>query len=593
VTDASDDKPIVASARTGRKYRPKNNMKTAARIRAQFLDLVIDGMPVGKAAVAVGRSNQWYEKTRGMHPEWAKAVTAARLAHKDATLPGADFIAFRRAHFGNDTAPHHYRIVEAFETAKPGTLTVVLGWPGLGKSTTLIDKYCHELARDPNQRICVISEGQALSRNIIGQVADRMSDESRFATYHLRYGPFRARAWEDSDREERDPRKRAWTADYFTILGADADQKDPSLASFGGTSRIYGARYDWMVFDDIQSNETMDKTDKYLQAMRTSWMSRIDLGAGKRGRMLMVGSRVGPDDIYERLDTHEMIDNLVTIPALTQHITAEEMFTRKGKQIVVNPDCPAKPTWDKLTLQQLAEVRAKVGEEVWARTYMQDVVLDGASVFTEEMLEAAKDPTRVVGKAAVGTEVWDSIDPALDSGICAYLMTAISPDKLYLLDTMGRTDTYRYEDTFDWMNTWSSRYRPAKWIIEQNNYQKGLLQTDDLRRLEQRWGFETVAHQTGRNKNDPVMGVRMMASSFANGEISIPWGDERSREVMQPLIDELRVWKPRTRGSRLKMDRVMTLWFTWMQWQVERETLNNVIPMLWRPSWSAGRRKFA
>ena len=591
MTDAG--KPIVASPRTGRKYRPRNTVAKAEQTRQRFLALVADGMPVNKATEAVGMSTYWYDGARQRHPEWAAQVTAARLAHKDQTLPGADFVTFRQVHFGHDTAPHHYRIVEAFETAKPGSLTSVLGWPGMGKSTTLIDKYCHELARDPNLRICVISEGQALSRNIIGQVSDRMSDESRFSSYHLRYGPFRARSWDDSDREDRDPRKRAWTADYFTILAADADQKDPSLASFGGTSRIYGARYDWMVFDDIQSNETLDKTDKYLRAMRTSWMSRIDLGAGKRGRMLMVGSRVGPDDIYERLDTHDMFDTLVTIPALDKHVTAEEMFTRKGKQVIANPDCSAKPTWDTMSLQQLAEVRAKAGEEIWARTYMQDVVLDGASVFTEEMLENAKDRTRTVGKAAVGTEVWGSIDPALDTGVCAYLMSAISPDMLYVLDCMGRSDTYRYEDTFDWINTWSSKYRPSKWIIEQNNYQKGLLQTDDIRRLEDRWRFETVAHQTGRNKNDPVMGVRMMATSFANGEISIPWGDEHTREVMQPLLDELRTWKPRTRGSVQKMDRVMALWFAWMQWQVERETLGNVIPMLWRPSWSGGRRKFA
>jgi hypothetical protein len=591
MTDAG--KPIVASPRTGRRYRPRNTVAKAEQTRQRFLALVTDGMPVNKAVEAVGMSTYWYDGARQRHPEWAAKVTAARLAHKDQTLPGADFVTFRKVHFGHDTAPHHYRIVEAFETAKPGSLTVVLGWPGMGKSTTLIDKYCHELARDPNQRICVISEGQALSRNIIGQVSDRMSDESRFASYHLRYGPFRARSWEDSDREDRDPRKRAWTADYFTILAADADQKDPSLASFGGTSRIYGARYDWMVFDDIQSNETIDKTDKYLRAMRTSWMSRIDLGAGNRGRMLMVGSRVGPDDIYERLDTHHMIDTLVTIPALDKHVTAEEMFHRKGKQVIANPDCSAKPTWDSMSLQQLAEVRAKAGEEIWARTYMQDVVLDGASVFTEEMLENAKDHTRVAGKSNVGMDIWGSIDPALDSGICAYLMTAITPDTLFVLDTMGRTDTYRYEDTFDWINTWSSKYRPSKWIIEQNNYQKGLLQTEQIRHLEQRWGFETVAHQTGRNKNDPVMGVRMMATSFANGEISIPWGDEATRELMQPLIDELRTWKPKTRGSAQKMDRVMSLWFAWMQWQVERETLNNVIPMLWRPSWSGGRRKFA
>jgi hypothetical protein len=35
----------------------------------------------------------------------------------------------------------------------------------------------------------------------------------------------------------------------------------------------------------------------------------------------------------------------------------------------------------------------------------------------------------------------------------------------------------------------------------------------------------------------------------------------------------------------LKMDRVMTLWFLWMRWQAERDSLGSTLPMLPRPSW--------
>lgn len=568
-----------------KKVGAKQLRTQAATDRDRLLMLVADGVALKDAITTVGRHLNWYNNNRERYPDWAQRVTSARLAAKDPDLAGLDFVHFRQVYFDNYTAPHHYRMIEAFETALPGSLTVVLAFPGAGKTTLLNDKYCHLLAKDPNQRICVISEGQDLSRKIIGQVSDRMSDESRFPEYHLRYGPFRARAWDDNDRSERDSLKRPWTADFFKILAADADQKEPSLESRGATGRMYGARYDWMIFDDVQSNESLEKTPKLLQSMRTTWHSRTILGNGNRGKSLMIGSRVGAGDIYETLDTHDMIDNIITIPALTQNISKDEHYSKIGKKIVVNPDCPAQPTWDAMTLHDLAEIRHKSGEEVWARTYMQDIVLDGASVFTEEMLEQAKDRTRTVGPAAVGTERWGSIDPALDSGICAYLMTAISSDKLWLLDCMGRTDTYRYEDTFDWINTWSSKYRPSRWIVEQNNYQKGLLQTDEIRQLENRWHFDTYAHQTGRNKNDAVMGVRMMATSFANGEISIPWGDEQTIEIMQPLVDELRRWKPRVRGSAQSMDRVMALWFAWVQWQAERETINNVIPLMPRPSW--------
>ena len=82
----------------------------------------------------------------------------------------------------------------------------------------------------------------------------------------------------------------------------------------------------------------------------------------------------------------------------------------------------------------------------------------------------------------------------------------------------------------------------------------------------------------------------MMANSFADGEIRIPWGDDLTRERMAPLVHELRTWQPK-RGSQLKMDNVMALWFLWMRWQVERESMSNVIPLLPRPSWV--RRAYA
>ncbi len=50
----------------------------------------------------------------------------------------------------------------------------------------------------------------------------------------------RIQAWDDAQREDRDPIKRPWTADYFRILAANSDQKEPSLESRGATGRLYG-----------------------------------------------------------------------------------------------------------------------------------------------------------------------------------------------------------------------------------------------------------------------------------------------------------------------------------------------------------------
>jgi hypothetical protein len=555
--------------------------------RTDFIEGLRGGLTIKESLAMIGRSHAWYDQTRQRHRAWAEECTRVRLNRDDDALASIDFVRFRRAMFGFDTAPHHHRLIESVENSKPGELSVILGWPGLGKTQSLVDWYCYVLGREPDNRICVISEGQQLSRNIIGQVSDRMTDDQRFPLYHAKYGPFKANTWDDNDRDDRDPRKRGWTADYFTVLGAGADQKDPSLASFGASSRIYGARFDWMLFDDIQSNETLGNTDKYLRSLRTSWSSRINLGGGKLGKMVMIGSRVGPGDIYEKLDDEGMIDNLVTIPAMTKSVPREEHFiVTPGNKIVVNENCEARPTWDKMSLMDLAILRKRAGEEVWARTYMQDVLTEHSTVFTDEMIENAKDYDRIAGPAVVGQDVWASIDPALDSGLCAYMAAALDPSRLYILDTIALDNIRTYTDIYAKMLQWKAVFRPSVWVVEENNFQKGMLQDDRLHRAA--YPADVLAHRTGRNKNDSVMGVRMMANAFNDREIRIPWGNTETRERMQPLIDELKRWKPGARGAILQQDRVMTLWFIWLRWQVERSGMDNVIPMLPRPSWVRG-----
>lgn len=565
----------------------KGRTDSAIRAREQFLECISNGLTVNESLKAVDRSPNWYTITRAKHPEWATRITEARLTRDDPTLNGIDFVRFRHLYFGFDTAEHHYKIVEAIDGTKPGELTVVLGFPGLGKTQTLTDWYSFALANDPNLRIGVVSEGQGLSRDIVSQVADRMTDTERFSMYHAKYGPFKARAWEDSERDERDPRKRPWTADYFKILASDADQKDPSLASFGATGRVYGKRFDVLILDDIQSNETLANTDKYLRSFRTSWSSRINLGGGRLGKMIAIGSRVGPGDFYEKLAEEGLIDTLVTIPALTQHVPRDEHFTVNHRgEIEINPDCPASPTWPQMSLMQLAQLRKKAGEEVWARTYMQDIVADTTSVFTDEMLEGAKDWNRALGPSAVGTDVWGSVDPALDSGQCAFMLTAVDSDRLHVLDSATFADISTYADIYHHVGKYQMRYRASLWIVEENNFQKGMLGDERLHRAAR--PADVIAHRTNRNKNDNIMGVRRMASAFIDGEIRIPWGNAETRERMTPLIEELRRWRPNVRGAHLQQDRVMTLWFAWLRWQVEREAMGGVVHLLPRPSWVRG-----
>jgi hypothetical protein len=88
-----------------------------------------------------------------------------------------------------------------------------------------------------------------------------------------------------------------------------------------------------------------------------------------------------------------------------------------------------------------------------------------------------------------------------------------------------------------------------------------------LEELSHRYGFQIVPHTTSKAKADPILGVASMASDFIRGDLSLPWMDDFSRSRMEPLVQQLRAWRPDIPARLLKQDAVMSLWFNWRYWK--------------------------
>src|SRR5438105_358585 len=175
----------------------------------------------------LGRRPQTYETWRKEDRDWADRVTQIRTRgrYEPKMLAFADF---RQTYFNRSTPPHHARMTEAYERAKPGSITMVLGWPMCAKTSVLCDRTNYILGPvDPSYRIAVISEGRDLATKIVGQVAQRMTDEAMFGPYISAFGPFRGP-------------DRAWNANYIRILGSAIDEKEASLEARGAGSTLYG-----------------------------------------------------------------------------------------------------------------------------------------------------------------------------------------------------------------------------------------------------------------------------------------------------------------------------------------------------------------
>mgnify|MGYP001366576960 CR=1 FL=1 len=521
----------------------------------RVIGLIAQGMNVTQAMKAVGREAQTFHYWTKNEPWFKDRVNAVRHREEGEKLP--DFVAFRKAFFGFETFYHQQRIVDVIEEAPEGSITMVLLPPGGGKTSVLEDYMCFKLGEDPNWRFALISETRDLGRKVLRNVSNRMTDRSQFAAYIDRYGPFRP-----SDRSTNQP----WNADILTHVQAKSGERDYSLEVKGAGSTIYGASFDDIILDDIQSSKSLNKTEVLLTYFRQTLYSRM-MRANTKGRIFIIGTRQGPGDFYEELLNQDIDIRLVKIEALDEH--GNSYFPRRtmanGEDIGFSE-------------ADFIKIRSVVGEEAWSRQYMQEPVSKRGRTFTEAMLKNAQDEKRTIStRNPPGMFRMGSLDPAL-GGHTVWRIGSMDFDHLYLLDGANEEGLSRYEEIYEKIDLLSTKWKPNVWIIEGNAIQKGILRDDRVLALSKKHGFRIEAHQTGHNKTDPLIGIPAMAGPFLRGEISIPWGDDESRACFAPMLADLRRWRPDVPSRLLQQDEVMALWFQYLYWQRTKSELALEIP---------------
>ncbi|MDE2106175.1 MAG: hypothetical protein KGL39_53640 [Patescibacteria group bacterium] len=533
---------------------PKISPRTLKKREAQdrVLALLAQGHTVEDCMEAVSRRREVFYQWCQREPWFKDRSDAIRSRQPDAKV--SPFRQFRKDYFGFETPWHQEKITRAIEAAKPRSITMILLPPGAGKTSVLEDYICYLLGPvNPNTRISVLSETRDHARKVLRRVALRMTDTALSPAYIRGYGPFRP-----ADREV----SRPWNADVLTLVTAQHDERDYSLEVRSAGSAIYGARYDLIILDDFQSVRSLNSTDKLIEYFRQDVFTRAFSGANQ-GKIIIIGTRVGPDDFYERLLKEDMVDELVQIPALDEDGNSywPPTHLEDGSQIGFSED-------------DLGEIRKIVGEETWARVYMQRPQSKHGQTFSDQMTEEAKNLSRGVDPKEMRRGVYRiaSLDPAI-AGWAVFKVADITFDKMYLLYSQRIHDASRYETLWDALENISAVWRPDVWVIEGNAIQGGLLRSDRVQDMEKRYGFRTVAHQTGKNKQDDIIGVASMAGSFLRHEIDIPWGTLEAQEMFQPMIDELHRWRPDIPTKQLRQDEVMALWFLYIEWQRTKSQL--------------------
>lgn len=530
--------------------------------RAAVLDHLRRGAGLQEALKAGGMSYSTYKRNRERFRVWAANVDLARTQRRaetgryDGTRQG-----FVQHYFGMEYSWHHLVWVQRRIELALGCILWSLWPPEHGKTTTFVNDASQTLAEDPHFRITIASEGVHISKKILKRIQHRMEPFGPTPAYVADFGPFAPQA--GSGRQVGQP----WTTEYFDVYKKNThDEGDYSVAAIGWKTSIVSTRADQVHFDDLQSTKTLNETDRIEEWFRQDALTR----SGEYGINTGANTRVGEDDIHSRIVNDEEL------------ISSGILDVLKFPAILTDPDTGEKrPLWPgKYSLEQLDRMRIKAGPEAWDRNYMQE---PGASTkdrrtFTAVDVDACKDPAFSLHQhPSPESIVYVGLDPAIGGKNCVQAWEILEDGRMLLRKVREREGLVRNEQIMDelkavvrWCTDAGAQVTDV--VIEAKNFQAGLSRDERLEEMRREFGFQVQEHLTGLNKYDENIGVASMATSFVKKEIVLPDApDDLTRDAVHELRKQLLAWKPYVKGTKLRQDQVMAMWFVWILWRNRRK----------------------
>jgi len=409
---------------------------------------------------------------------------------------------------------------------------VILTPPYHAKTTrATVRDTVHDLCKDPNSRTLIISETGTFAENILSGIKGLLTDHSLYVGAERNliedWGPFKGNS--------------TWNKQAIIISGRQTAEIDPNVQVIGYRGQIYGRRADKIKSDDIASFHNQADPDQ-VKAMLDWFDGQVLSRIGRKARMLWIGTRVRPGDIYE-------------------HLIAREGYTVMRYSAIAD-EATGQMLWPEHFPYDFAKLRrTEMDPSMWELVYQNVDQLTAGTSFPGDALEAAKDLDRHSGSYESGSFLIAGLDPAgggKDSGYTAFVLMAVNPHNM----TFQIVDAYREKqmkapDIKAKMLEWSDQYKPYEWRVEVNGLQRQLFQyNEDIVVPLAARGIPISPHVTNQNKWDAAFGVESMIPMFTSRIISIPWASPRNPHV-EELVKEIRSFPL---GS--VQDLLMAMWFS-------------------------------
>lgn len=477
-----------------------------------------------------------------------------------------------------------------------------------GKSVCItIDYSVYRLCMDPSYRIILISAGSELAKDFLFGIKQRLTSPE-FLELQKAYAP--DGGWEST--------AESWTETRIVFATETRQQgekatheKDANVIALGMRSKVYGRRADLIIVDDGVDTTNVSEHAKQMKWLRSMVESRLEAG----GKLLVVGTRVAPVDLYSELMNPENYSNgrvpwthLASPAILHEGKTPEEHVTlwpraqapwvpassaAQGELCLCErPECSegfiwggerVYARWDGLHLE--LGPRAANSATDWALIYQQSGVSENAT-FPEHAIQKSTNTQRLCGRLEAdrvghplggmhGRYVIGGCDPAI-KGFAGLVVIAVDRDshKRYVLGAWN-LKAPTGEELKAKMRELTEHYNINEWRVEKTGLLQFFTQDAAFRSWFASKGVRFTEHLTGGNKWDAGFGVSSMAPLF--GEYDKAWdaptGNWRviteplielprhNQDGMKALVHQLITWTPELDPSKTPCDLVMALWF--------------------------------
>jgi hypothetical protein len=571
----------------GRKPGVQNISKDVAQ--PQVLELLAQGATVIDAMRAVGRNDVTFRQWSMADPDFKDKADKARLSGKGiktdlANLKDISFEDFSEQFLETKLFDHHKSWIDLVEGKEPRFIHPSMTYeqaatnrilinvpPEHAKSTVLTINYVtYRLSIDPNVRIIIVSKTQGMARKFLSAIKTRLSHPN-WTKMQVSFGP-------NGGYKADSP---TWSADMIYLgAGRDSGEKDPTVQALGFGSQIYGARADLIILDDVVMNANAHEWEKQIEWLQKEVITRL----GRHGKLLIVGTRVAPIDLYKMIRDPDQWTGgktpftYMAMPSVLEFDENPKNWKTlwpwtdraEGEQDEPNEQ-GLYPKWDG---PSLFTRRSEVAPSVWAMVYQQEDV-QSDSIFSPTIVAGCVNGMRKRGplkkdtpghpKNVDSTYTIIGFDPAV-TGRSAFVAVSYNraDGKIYVLDCVNMVDpTPQKENAL--IKEWVEKFKPQEFRVEINAHQKYYAMDTELRDYLASYGCQLNSHFTGKNKWDVGFGVASMASLFGsakdgrfqdNNILEIP--SNEGSEGLKSLVQQLIIWKPDTKNPT---DCVMALWF--------------------------------